>query len=133
MKKRAPKETKPSEKSLALDILNNGSAAEVRALFAFNSANTDEEILVKFQLWTRWFFPQYFKAKDAPFHRIIDASNLKVYRGWWAEFLDIVFRGGAKTTRTKLFTAFAISNDEDHRRKVSVAQPPHGFFRVEYG
>lgn len=32
-------------------------------------------------------------------------------------FVDIAFRGGAKTARTKLFVAFAIANDIGHHRK----------------
>jgi len=34
-----------------------------------------------------------------------------------SSFVDIVFRGGAKTTRTKLLMAFVISNDLEHSRK----------------
>lgn len=32
-------------------------------------------------------------------------------------FVDIAFRGAAKTTRTKLFVAFAVANDLEHIRK----------------
>lgn len=74
-------------------------------------------MLVKFNLWARWFFPQYFKAEDAPFHEDIDRNNLLIYRGLKKTFTSIVFRGGAKTTRTKLFTSFAIANDSEHSRK----------------
>ena len=31
--------------------------------------------------------------------------------------MDIVFRGGGKTTRTKLFITYAITNDIDRHRK----------------
>ena len=86
-------------------------------MFGFDSTDSDEEVLVKFNLWSRWFFPQYFKADDAPFHKEIDANNLAVYRGSLKYFVNIVFRGGAKTTRTKLFISFAIANDAEHRRK----------------
>lgn len=82
-------------------------------------------MLFLFNLWGRKFFTKYFKVDDAPFHKFIDADNCRVYRGrsdigLWKFirfFVDIAFRGAAKTTRTKLFIAFAISNDEDHRRK----------------
>jgi hypothetical protein len=99
------------------EILERGSRAEQRALFSFDASDTEDEVLLKFNLWARWFFPQYFKAADASFHRDIDLNNLKVYRGTLNVFVNIVFRGGAKTTRTKLFTAFAISNDRQHFRK----------------
>lgn len=74
-------------------------------------------MLLKFNLWSRYFFPQYFKFQDAPFHKDIDQHNLAVYRGSVRYFVNIVFRGGAKTTRTKLFIAFVLSNDSDHTRK----------------
>ena len=69
---------------------------------------------MKFGLWGRFFFPQYFKHEDASFHAQIDAGNLDVYRAELKSFVDIAFRGAAKTARTKLFIAFAILNDEDH-------------------
>lgn len=99
------------------EILDRGNKKEIRALFSFSKENTEEEILLKFNIWARYFYPQYFKFDDAPFHKEIDLFNLRVYRGTLKYFVDIVFRGGAKTTRTKLFTAFAISNDEEHFRK----------------
>src|SRR4051794_2099977 len=94
-----------SPHSLVEEILERGSRAEQRALFSFDASDTEDEVLLKFNLWARWFFPQYFKAADASFHRDIDLNNLKVYRGTLNVFVNIVFRGGAKTTRTKLFTA----------------------------
>src|SRR5665213_1167310 len=102
-----------SQDSSVEAILDKGDRGELRALFGFDSADTDEEILVKFNLWSRWFFPQYFKSDDAPFHADIDLNNLYVYRGLKKTFTDIVFRGGAKTTRTKLFIGFVIANDLD--------------------
>jgi len=109
-------------------ILDKEDRAEVRGLFAFDSSDTEDEVLLKFNLWARYFFPQYFKADDAPFHRDIDRFNLAVYTGKATKnlagvlevvsyFVDIIFRGGAKTTRTKLFTAYAIANDSDHKRR----------------
>lgn len=106
-----------SETSEVEAILLEGDIPQVRALFAFDSKTEEDDVLIKFWLWSHWFFPQYFKVKDAPFHNDIDRNNLQVYRGILKAFVDIVFRGGAKTTRTKLFLAFAISNDEEHLRK----------------
>ncbi len=98
-------------------MLRKGNKQELRALFSFDSKNTEPEVLLKFNLWARHFFPQYFKFPDAPFHKDIDTFNCRVYRGSLRYFVNIIFRGGAKTTRTKLFTAFALSNDLDHSRK----------------
>ena len=55
--------------------------------------------------------------KDAGFHKEIDLFNYRVYRGTLKYFVDIVFRGGGKTTRTKLFITYAITNDIDRHRK----------------
>lgn len=98
-------------------LLEKGDKAEIRALFSFNDSSTEEEVIFLFNIWSRHFFPKFFKAKDAPFHKLIDQFNYRVYRGTLKYFVDIVFRGGAKTTRTKLFFAFAIANDTDHSRK----------------
>lgn len=99
------------------EILEKGDRKEIRALFAFDSSNSDDEIVFKFNIWSRWFFYKFFKSKDATFHDAIDRNNLKIYRGKQKYFIDIAFRGAAKTTRTKLFIAFAIANDEDHFRR----------------
>lgn len=56
-------------------------------------------------------------VEDAPFHEEIDRGNLRVYRGFSEIFVDIAFRGAAKTTRTKLFIGFVIGNDLEHRRR----------------
>jgi len=112
------KELKSKQSSAKLwEILNKEDKGEVRALFAFDSTETDEEVLLKFNIWARYFFPNYFKKKDADFHKKIDRHNLEVYRGKIRSFVNIVFRGGAKTTRTKLFIAYAIGNDLERRRK----------------
>lgn len=105
------------QKRTLQQILEAGSRAEIRALFAFDPTNTNEEIVFRFNLWARYFFPKFFKAEDAPFHADIDRNNAAVYLGALSSFIDIVFRGGAKTTRTKLFLAFAIANDATHFRR----------------
>ena len=74
-------------------------------------------MLLKFNIWGRYFYPKFFKHSDAPFHKDIDTYNYQVYRGTLKFFVNIVFRGGAKTTRTKLFVAFCIANDLENTRK----------------
>lgn len=100
-----------------MEILNNGSLADKKALFAFDNENSEAEVLLKFNLWARYFFPQYFSSQDAPFHKEIDANNLGAYDGTLSAFVDIAFRGAAKTARTKLFLAYCIANDLDHYRR----------------
>jgi len=99
------------------DILNGKNKPMKKALFLFSSQNTYEEIIFKFNLWSRYFFANYFTSDDAPFHNEMDTNNLKAYYGDIDSFTDVVFRGGGKTARTKLFVAFFIANDEDHTRK----------------
>lgn len=100
------------------DILNNGTITEQKELFSFTVNDSDEKIELKFNLWARKFFIKYFTSKDAPFHKKIDIANIQCYKGISLNsFVDIAFRGGAKTARTKLFIAFAISNDTEHFRK----------------
>lgn len=99
-----------------LDILNNGTKTQIKAVFLFNKDNETELIRRKFFYWSRYFFPHFFESKDAPFHKQIDEGNIGVYKNG-ESFLDIAYRGAAKTTRMKLFIAFVIANDESHYRK----------------
>ena len=98
-------------------ILLEGTEEEKKALFSFNSMDSDDSVLLKFNLWARYFFHQYFTSKDAKFHNEIDNHNLQVYRGTLDSFLNIAFRGAAKTARTKLFIAFCIANDQNRMRR----------------
>lgn len=99
------------------EILQRNNPQELRALFAFNQADSNERVLFKYKLWSRYFYPKFFKSADATFHPDIDTNNLAVYRGDIRSFTNCGFRGCAKTTRTKLFIAFCIANDTDHFRR----------------
>ena len=61
------------------EILNRNNPEELRELFGFTIEDSDEKILLKFNLWARFFNIQYFTSKDAPFHEKIDGYNLKAY------------------------------------------------------
>lgn len=105
------------------ELLERGEKKEIRSLFGFDSHNSNDEVIFKFNLWARWFHPRFFMDEtktrviaDAPFHADIDRRNLRIYR-YGGAFPDIAYRGGAKTTRTKLFIAYVISNDLEHRRR----------------
>lgn len=99
------------------EIIVDGTDEQRLALFNFGSTDSDEKVITKFNFWARYCFPKFFKSKDAGFHKQIDLYNLKAYRGDIRTFTDIVFRDGAKTTRTKLFFAYAIANDTDKSRR----------------
>ena len=99
-----------------LDVLNGENEAKIKAVFLFNKDDDIDLVRKKFLYWTRYFFLQFFENPDAPFHKEIDKKNIGVYLNG-GSFLNIGFRNSAKTTRTKLFTAFAIANDESKHRK----------------
>jgi len=99
------------------DIISEGKPTELRALFGFDSTTSVEKMVLKFNLFSRYFFVKFFPYEDAPFHEEMDAYNAAIYKGDIDHFLNICFRGAAKTTRTKLFVAFAILNDRDHFRR----------------
>lgn len=89
----------------------------VRSFFAFDCSESDEQILLKFNLFCRRFYPKFFGYDPAEFHDKITLNNLRVYKGDLSMFVNIVFRGAAKTTLTKLFIVFVILNDQKPRRK----------------
>lgn len=99
------------------NILENGSASQVRALFEFTKDTQQELVLKKFYLWSRYFFPRYFQSPDAPHHKVGDMHRVRIYLGYDPVFLNIAYRGDAKTTRAKLFRAFVIANDTSHFRR----------------
>ena len=101
------------------ETLKRDIPEELKSLFSCDSSNTDAQILVKFNLWSRHFFPQYFKSKDAPFHEEMNQGNLSLYRtnSELEEFVNIAFRGAGKDVKTKLFIAFCILNDMEKTRR----------------
>lgn len=114
----------PYNKLLVKEILEKGDKQEIRALFAFDSSNTEQEVLLKYRLWSRYFFPGHFTFPDSKYHKQMDSYNYQVYRGLDEEndeikkyFVNIMHRGGAKTTKTKLWVAFCISNDTEHTKR----------------
>jgi hypothetical protein len=98
-------------------ILFEGTSAQRRFLFSFNKDTSPEEMVKKFNLYSRYFHPKFFKSKDAPFHQEILLRLARLYKGVDTDFLDIGFRGCSKTTYTKLFLEFCVTCDEDHSRR----------------
>ncbi len=99
------------------EILNSNDTLAKKALFLFDRNDSNETILLKFNLWTRHFFPQYFESPDAPFHSEINLNNLKIYLGQIESFVDAAFRGAGKDVKTKLFIPFCILNDRSNFRR----------------
>lgn len=99
------------------EILQSDDLALQKALFQFSKEDSNEAVLLKFNLWSRHFFPNYFESPDADFHEDINRGNLDAYRGALDAFVDIAFRGAGKDVKTKLFIAFCVVNDKDHLHK----------------
>jgi hypothetical protein len=111
-------QSQPSQSPKTLqELVQSGSKDELLALFNFSHEDSNQKVVLKFNLWARKLFPKYFTSRDAEFHKQIDLYNVQAYRGQIKTFTDVAFRGSAKTTRTKLFLAFAILNDTEHSRK----------------
>lgn len=99
------------------DILLGSDEAAKRYFFSFNSNTSIDAIILKFNLWARYFFVKYFTSDDAAFHRDIDENNVKLYRGELTYLINSAFRGAAKTARAKLFIAYCVTNDTEHMRR----------------
>jgi hypothetical protein len=100
------------------DILHNGTNAQRKYMFSFSMDESKEVVYKKFTLFTRYFYPKFFKSKDAPFHKEMVMRMISMYKGeQYDEFLNIGFRGCSKSTFTKLFIVFVLANDTQHTRK----------------
>ena len=101
---------------LAEKITKEGTDEEILAFFAFDSSEDREVIAFKFQYWAYKVFPRYFQSEPAPFHSTFVFSMLAAYYGD-NNYLNLGFRGCAKTTYTKLFLVYVLLNDIEHKRK----------------
>jgi len=61
----------------------------------------------KFYYWQRWFFPQFFKYVDAPFHEEIDCDLVDLFALKYHELSLFGARDNAKTSKVKLATVYA--------------------------
>ena len=102
---------------MTIQQILKGTIEEQKGLFTFDAKDNDRDVLLRFSIWSRFFFPQFFKVADAPFHKKMDEGYLKIYRGRIKSFVNLAFRNSSKTTRAKLFFAFVIANDREHSRK----------------
>lgn len=98
-------------------ILKSKNKVEKLALFRFSPEEPNDEIILKFNIWSRYFFSQYFESEDALFHNDINTGNLDAYKGNIDYFVDVAFRGAGKDVKTKLFVAYTILNDKTNKKK----------------
>jgi len=98
------------------NIAVNGTPAEKRELFGFSLEESDERILLKYKLFSRTCYPQYFSYKSPQHHDTRIKNYLQSYRGK-TNGIEIAYRGDAKTSHAKLFITFVILNDKNAFRR----------------
>ncbi len=97
-------------------IINEGTDEDILALFAFDKTEPRAMVAFKFQYWAYKVFPRYFESEPADFHTQFIFNMLAAYYGEH-NYLNLGFRGCAKTSYTKLFLAYVLLNDMEHHRK----------------
>jgi hypothetical protein len=104
-------------------IWNTGTPEEKIAFFAFESSEPRRAIAFKFMYWIHKLYPRYFQSAPADFHEGFIQNMLTAYYGE-GNYINLGFRGCAKTTYAKLFIAYALLNDMEHRRRyIKVLKP----------
>ena len=98
------------------NIILNGSKTDKIALYNFTSEMSVEEIAKRFNLFVVGNFTRYYSDKPADFHEEMIKNYIRAYLGE-IKYLNIGFRGSAKTTLLKLFMAYTLLNDSDVFRK----------------
>lgn len=97
-------------------IWSEGTPEEKLAFFAFEESEPPKMIAFKFTYWIYRLYPRYLQSAPAPFHEQMALNMINAYYGN-GNYTNLGFRGCAKTTYAKLFIAFALLNDMEHRRK----------------
>lgn len=101
---------------LAEQTIAKGTDEEILAFFAFDKTEPRAMIAFKFQYWAFRLFPRYYQSEPAEFHEGFILNMLGAYYGDH-NYLNLGFRGCAKTTYSKLFLTYVLLNDQDHHRK----------------
>ncbi len=97
-------------------IILDGSKSEKLALYQFDSSMDVKEISKRFNLFVVGNFVRYFKTKPAPFHDEMVEHYIKSYLGQ-EKYLNIGYRGCAKTSLKKLFDVYVLLNDTSEKKK----------------
>lgn len=99
------------------DVLDEGNPQKIIETFAFDNQDPLGYIHMKFDFWARFFFPRYFQSKSPIFHHHIVDHFLATYLGLplpedgTSNYLNLGFRGCAKTTMTKLVLTYCLLSD----------------------
>lgn len=100
----------------AENVIKTGTDEDILAFFAFKDEHSRQITAFKFNYWAYKVFPRYYQSKPAPFHDDFIEHMLGCYYGDH-NYINLGFRGCAKTTFTKLFLTFVILNDASAHRK----------------
>jgi hypothetical protein len=101
---------------LAVKVTSEGTKEDILAFFAFEKDEPHEMIAFKFKYWIYHFFSRYYMSEPAEFHDTFIMHQIGCYYGKH-NYLNLGFRGCAKTTFAKLFIAYVLLNDLDHFRR----------------
>lgn len=93
-----------------------GTPEEKLAFFAFEKDEPRAMIVFKFTYWVYRLYPRYFQSAPASFHELFAHHMLASYYAD-SNYINLGFRGCAKTTYAKLFIAYALLNDMEHSRR----------------
>jgi hypothetical protein len=97
-------------------IINEGTDEDILALFAFDSSEPREMQVFKFQYWAYKVYPRYFQSAPASFHADFARNMFASYYNE-GNYINLGFRGCAKTSYAKLFLAYVLLNDMEHNKK----------------
>lgn len=108
------------------EIVETNDADKIIHAFAFDNTMSTGYIHFLFDYWSRLMYPRYFQSEGAPFHHEIIDYFICAYLGrplpgGETNYINLGFRGCAKTTYTKLMlTFFLLADVSMHRRYVKV-------------
>lgn len=101
-------------------LMATGKPEEIIAFFAFAKDDLREMVYFKFIYWIFKLYPRYLQSEPAQFHDLFVKHQFGTYYGEH-NYLNLGFRGCAKSTFAKLFIAYVLLNDiEHHRRYIKV-------------
>lgn len=98
------------------NIVDTGDQQKIIEAFAFDDRHPTGYIHFLFDYWARLFFPRYFQSEAPPFHHEIMDYFLSAYMGrplpgGETNYVNLGFRGCAKTSLTKLMLTYLLLHD----------------------
>ncbi len=108
--------SKKADEKYINNVVLNGTREDKLALYLFNDSEDIKIIAKKFHFFVIGNFIRYYKSDPAQFHDEMIEHYIKSYLKD-ENFLNIGYRGCAKTTLKKLFDVFVLLNDESKTRR----------------